>query len=236
MPHSLLKALRASKPSFGAWLTFPTTHTARQVALAGRQSGLGWVCLDCEHGLIPIVPGVAETIAAISGLPKSAQDSADAKNPSILVRIPAPGLQYSGPTTAHQIKQVLDAGAHGIVIPMVGNAEIAKQIALDARFPPIGRRGYGSPYTHQSWGITSNEYLLSNANEEIIVCAQIESRDAVENLEEIAQTPGIDVLFIGPYDLSLALGYPTPNPDPHPEVEKIIQRIKEVAHKYQKKV
>jgi len=138
MTHPLLKSLRAAKPAFGAWLTFPSIHTARQVALAGRAAGLSWVCLDCEHGLIPIVPGVQEAISAISGLPRSSTDPPNYQNPSILVRIPAPGLQYSGPSTAHQIKQALDAGAHGIIVPMVANAEIGKQVALDARFPPTG--------------------------------------------------------------------------------------------------
>jgi 4-hydroxy-2-oxoheptanedioate aldolase len=80
---------------------------------------------------------VADTIAAIASLPS---DSVGAQNPSVLVRIPAPGLQYSGPSTSHQIKQVLDAGAHGVVVPMVSTAEIARQIALDARFPPVGKR------------------------------------------------------------------------------------------------
>jgi len=233
--HALLKALRTSKPAFGAWLTFPSAHTARQVALAGRSAGLTWVCIDCEHGLTPLVPGVAETITAISSLPGSSSDSAGVQNPSVLVRIPAPGVQYSGPSTAHQIKQALDAGAHGIVVPMVSNAEIARQVALDARFPPVGRRGFGSPYSHQAWGVGVSEYLTSRANE-VVVCVQIENREAVDDLESIAQTEGVDVLFIGPFDLSLALGYPTPDPEPHSEVEKVIQRIKEVAHKYQKKV
>jgi 4-hydroxy-2-oxoheptanedioate aldolase len=138
MVHPLLKSLRSSKPAFGAWLTLPSVHTARQLVLAGRTAGLNWVCVDCEHGLTSLVPGVADTIAAITSLPSSTADLSGTENPSVLVRIPAPGFQYSQPSTAHQIKQVLDAGAHGIVIPMVGSAEIAKQIALDARFPPVG--------------------------------------------------------------------------------------------------
>ncbi|KAF8580263.1 Phosphoenolpyruvate/pyruvate domain-containing protein [Ramaria rubella] len=229
MAHPLLRSLRSATPAFGAWLTLPSPHSARQIALAGRSSGLSWVCIDCEHGLTPLVPGVADTIAAISSLPGP-------QTPSILVRIPAPGLQHSGLSTSYQIKQALDAGAHGIVVPMVSSAEIARQIALDARFPPVGRRGHGSPFAHQTWGVTDAEYLGTKANDEVVVCVQIESRDAVENLEGIATTNGIDVLFIGPFDLSLALGYPTPNPYPHPEVEKVVQRIKNVAHKHQKKV
>ncbi|KAF8510278.1 Pyruvate/Phosphoenolpyruvate kinase-like domain-containing protein [Gautieria morchelliformis] len=236
MAHSLLRTLRATTPAFGAWLTLPSVHTARQIALAGRTSGLSWVCIDCEHGLTALVPGVAETIAAVTSLPPSSGDPAGTQNPSVLVRVPAPGLEHSGPSTSHQIKHALDAGAHGIIVPMVANADIARQIALDARFPPLGRRGFGSPYTHQIWGVDASEYRSTKANEEVIVCVQIENLQAVDNLEAIAQTQGVDVLFIGPFDLSLAMGYPTPNPEPHPEVEKVIQRIKDVAHQYQKKV
>ncbi|GJJ13073.1 hypothetical protein Clacol_007323 [Clathrus columnatus] len=234
--HSLLRAFRSSKPAFGAWLTFPTAHTARQVILAGRPNGLSWVCIDCEHGLTSLVPGVAETVAAISSVPTNTADNDLLLNPSILVRIPAPGIQHSTPSTAHQIKLALDAGAQGIIVPMVSNADLARQIVLDARFPPIGRRGFGSPFTHQLWDLSAADYLRTEANDQILVCVQIENKDAIENLEEIAKTPGVDVLFIGPFDLSLALGYPTPDPDPHPEVEKVIQKIKQVAHTNGKKV
>lgn len=135
--HSLLRAFRSSSPAFGAWLTFPSPHTARQVVLAGRPKGLSWVCIDCEHGMTSLVPGVAETIAALP--PNTTTNDDYNSNFSVLVRIPAPGIQYSTPSTAHQIKLALDAGAHGIVVPMVSNAELAKQIVLDARFPPIGQ-------------------------------------------------------------------------------------------------
>lgn len=134
--HSLLRALRSSSPAFGAWLTLPTPHTARQIFLAGRSKGLSWVCIDCEHGLTSLVPGVADTIAA---LPFGAPDDISISNPSILVRIPAPGIEYSGPATSHQIKLALDAGAHGIIVPMVSSPELARQIVSDARFPPAGQ-------------------------------------------------------------------------------------------------
>jgi 4-hydroxy-2-oxoheptanedioate aldolase len=141
MVHSLLRALRAKTPAFGAWLTFPSVHTARQIAIAGRTSGLSWVCIDCEHGLTALVPGVAETIAGMTTLPGTtgSGDVADGpQGPSVLVRVPSPGVAHSRPSVSHQIKQALDAGAHGIIVPMVANAEIARQVALDARFPPVG--------------------------------------------------------------------------------------------------
>ena len=137
----------------------------------------------------------------------------------------------------------------------VGTAEKAKEIVSDSRFPPIGRRGFGSPISPGLWGVSANEYA-STANESILVMVQIETREAVDNIEAIANVEGlggfrfshlfstpiysmylnIDVLFIGPYDLSMSLGYDRPSPDPHPEVEKVIHRIRDVAHNAGKKV
>lgn len=150
MTHPLLRALRTKTPALGVWLTMPSVHTARQIALAGRTSGLNWMCIDCEHGLTALVPGVAETIAAVTALPppklanlsnaeNQNQNQNYDQNPSVLVRVPAPGIQHAGPVVSHQIKQALDAGAHGVIVPMVANAEMAREVALDARFPPTGR-------------------------------------------------------------------------------------------------
>ena len=106
--HPLLKAFQASKPAFGAWLALPGPFAAR--SLAAASSDLSWVTIDCEHGLTPLQPGAAETIAAVSGLGPDA--------PSVLVRVPAtgPGADASA---SWQIKYALDAGAKGVVVPMV---------------------------------------------------------------------------------------------------------------------
>lgn len=106
--HPLLQAVRSSKPAFGAWLTIPSIWTARVAVLASPH--LSWVVLDCEHGLLPLQPGVAETIAAISDLGSSP--------PSVLVRIAATGSCADG-SASWQIKHVLDAGARGIIVPVV---------------------------------------------------------------------------------------------------------------------
>lgn len=106
--HRLLQVLKTSKPAFGAWLTFPGTWTARTVASASPH--ISWLVLDSEHGLIPMQPETAEIVASVAALGSSA--------PSVLVRIPATGPCADGSAT-WQIKYVLDAGARGIIVPMV---------------------------------------------------------------------------------------------------------------------
>ncbi|KAJ3576365.1 hypothetical protein NP233_g457 [Leucocoprinus birnbaumii] len=216
--HALLKSLRANKPAFGAWLTVPGLFHAR--TLANSSPHLSWIAVDCEHGLIPLVPGAAESVAAI-----------ESAGVSSLVRIPATGVTGS---TSWQIKNALDAGARGVIVPMVSSAEKAREVVADSKFPPNGRRGFGSPFTHGTWGTTMTQYLQT-ANDNVLVMVQIETKEAVENVQEIAQVEGIDVLFIGPYDLSISLGYPPPSPDPHAEVEEVIQKILNASHAAQKK-
>ncbi|KAJ6571370.1 Pyruvate/Phosphoenolpyruvate kinase-like domain-containing protein [Mycena capillaripes] len=220
--HALLNAFKANKPAFGVWLTSPGFFHARTVAQASPK--LSWIVIDCEHGLTSLNPGLSETVAAIHG-------ARPAEGPSALVRIPATGVSAS---TSWQIKHALDAGARGILVPMVSTAQKAAEVAADSRFPPRGRRGFGSSYTHGNWGMTAPEYL-AGADDAVIVMVQIETKDGLANVKEIAEVDGIDVLFIGPYDLSISLGYPAPSPDPHPEVEKVIQHIRQVVQKAGKK-
>ncbi|KAF9043244.1 Pyruvate/Phosphoenolpyruvate kinase-like domain-containing protein [Panaeolus papilionaceus] len=221
--HPLLNILKANKPAFGAWLTLPGVFHARTMAQTSPH--LSWIVVDCEHGLVPLVPGAAETISAI----QSARS--DGTAPSAIVRVPATGVTAS---SSWQIKHALDGGAQGVILPLVSTAQKAREIVQDCKFPPVGRRGFGSPFTHGLWNITASQYIQS-ANDSTVVMVQIENKEAVENVKEIAQVDGVDVLFIGPYDLSISLGFPPPSPDPHPEVEKVIQQILQAAHSAQKK-
>lgn len=104
--HPLLHAFQNNTPAFGAWLYLPGSVVARTVAQASPN--LSWVMLDCEHGLTPLQPGAAECIQAIQGI--------GAHAPSAIVRIPATGASDS---TSWQIKYALDAGARGVLVPMV---------------------------------------------------------------------------------------------------------------------
>ncbi|KAJ3740181.1 Pyruvate/Phosphoenolpyruvate kinase-like domain-containing protein [Lentinula detonsa] len=258
--HALLNAFKANKPAFGTWLTTGGFVHARSLAraLIGLPQKQSWIMLDCEHGLIPLNPaGVIEVIAAIHGV---------RDGPSALVRIPATGHGTGNGSEGvnWQIKYALDAGARGVLVPMVSTPSQAQEVVISSRFPPQGRRGFGSPYTQENWDIqTAGEYL-NVANENIVVLVQIETREGVQNVKAIAEVDGIggyhnltkinrssclsymyshsefgfgttDGLFIGPYDLSNALGYPPPSPDPHPKVEQVIQDILRVAHEAGKK-
>ncbi|KAJ3969520.1 Pyruvate/Phosphoenolpyruvate kinase-like domain-containing protein [Lentinula raphanica] len=254
--HTLLNAFKTNTPAFGTWLTIGGFVHARSVAraLVGLPQKQSWIMLDCEHGLLPLHPsGATEVIAAIHGV---------RDGPSALVRIPATGHGTgSGSEGVNwQIKYALDSGARGVLVPMVSTPSQAQEVVISSRFPPQGRRGFGSSYTQENWDIqTAGEYL-NVANESVIVLVQIETREGVQNVKAIAEVDGIgkyqnsrfielvqvaespellcshaDGLFIGPYDLSNALGYPPPSPDPHPEVEKVIQDILRVAHEAGKK-
>ncbi|KDQ22164.1 hypothetical protein PLEOSDRAFT_1024554, partial [Pleurotus ostreatus PC15] len=200
--HALLNSLKANKTAFGVWLTLPGLFHARTVAQASPN--ISWICIDSEHGLVPLVPSAAETVASIHGAVSGTA------GPSAIVRIPATGASDS---TSWQIKYALDAGARGVIVPMVSTAEKAREVASDCRFPPIGRRGFGSPFTQGNWGLSTADYLTF-ANDSVVVMVQIETPEAVKNVKEIAGVDGIviDVLFIGPYDLSISLGYPPPSP------------------------
>ncbi|KAH0586728.1 hypothetical protein H2248_007941 [Termitomyces sp. 'cryptogamus'] len=175
---ALLSAFRANKPAFGVWLTAGGIFHARTVAQASPH--LSWIVVDCEHGIIPLVPGAAETVAAINGAVPNG-------GPSAVVRIPATGVSGS---TNWQIKYALDAGARGVLVPMVSTAEKAREIVADSRFPPFGRRGFGSPHTPGIWGVGVSEYL-ETANNDISVMVQIENQDGVKNVKEIAAVDGI---------------------------------------------
>ncbi|KAI0777528.1 Pyruvate/Phosphoenolpyruvate kinase-like domain-containing protein [Trametes elegans] len=225
LTHPLLAALRASKPAFGAWLTLPGFLAARTAA--GASPHLSWVVIDCEHGATPLQPGAAEAVHAIAGLGPAA--------PSAIVRIPATGACADG-SAGWQIKYALDAGAKGVLVPMVSTREQAAAVVAAARFPPEGVRGFGSPFTQQAWGAgVSADAYLAHANRAVLVLVQIETRAGVENLDDILAVDGLDGVFIGPYDLSLSFGFPAPAPDPHPEVDKIIERIRVAAHAKGKK-
>jgi 4-hydroxy-2-oxoheptanedioate aldolase len=127
-----------------------------------------------------------------------------------LVRVPS-----TAPST---IGHALDSGAAGVLVPLVNTAEAAHTAAQLSRYPPDGRRGAG-PGRATLYGIKREE-ATANAREETVVAIQIETRDAVENLDEILTVDGVDLVFVGPNDLSHSLGHP-----PEDELRAVIDEV-----------
>ncbi len=192
--------LRQGQPVFGTWLSLGNLHASRVLA----RSGFDWLTLDMEHA--PIDWSQA---AAILGA------VADAGCVP-LVRVPEGSHVY--------IKRALDAGAFGIVVPMVNTPGQAEAAIAAAKYPPEGNRSAGGGLHALNFGATIEEYF-ERANEEILVVLQTESPEGVENAERIYALPGCDAIFVGPVDLGFTLrtaGRPRPSPEEH---EAMIQRV-----------
>jgi 2-keto-3-deoxy-L-rhamnonate aldolase RhmA len=181
MKNLLKTRLRTSKdPSFGTWIS-----SSSFVALdALRTVGFEWFMIDTEHA--PVNP---ETLAAMVSLLAEA-------GPTPLVRV--------GNVDQYLVKQALDAGAHGILVPLVSTEAQARSVVAYAKYPPDGVRGAAAAAASR-YGTDLPAYLRS-ANAETMVAVQIETREALDNLEAIASVDGVDLLFVGPTDLTLSLG------------------------------
>ncbi|KIW95128.1 uncharacterized protein Z519_03712 [Cladophialophora bantiana CBS 173.52] len=212
--NTLRKALNTgSGLSFGAWQMLPGTHLSRTIARAG----FDWICIDCEHGNIADNE-MHESVHAVA-----------ACNVSPIVRIPA--------NEGWMVKRALDAGAHGIIVPLLYSVEDAKKLVQTAKFPPYGKRGFGSPFSMGAFdvkGELSGFDYMNNANENLLTIVQIETKEALDCVEEIAKVDGIDVLFIGPWDLGNNIGYPVKG-DFSPELKEAIVRILKAAQSAGKK-
>lgn len=170
------RILQDGKPSFGTWLSLGDLYATRVLA----RMGWDWLTLDIEHSAIDWSQA-AMIFAAV----------ADAGCVP-LARVPRGTHDY--------IKRVLDAGAWGIVVPMVNTVEEAKIAIAAAKYPPVGNRSLGGGMHAMNFGTNSGEYFRK-ANDEILVVLQTESPTGLKNAEEIYALPGVDAIFVGPVDL-----------------------------------
>ncbi|GAQ43602.1 HpcH/HpaI aldolase family protein [Aspergillus tubingensis] len=205
----LLNALRANAKPIMTFLGLPSFRTAQIVA----QTGLDGIIIDCEHGHISD-DSMHSATAAIASLGVS---------PLVRLRM----------THSDLIKRALDAGAHGIVVPQINTAEEAQTVVSYSKFPPQGLRGQGSAFPAFTHSIDLSTYIKT-ANETLITCIQIETKQGVDNVEEICAVPGVDMIFIGPNDLALSiLGY-VPARGDEPEFVQAIEKIVAGARKHGK--
>jgi 2-keto-3-deoxy-L-rhamnonate aldolase RhmA len=166
--------------SIGGWIEIG--HPA--VAEIMSQYGLDWLAIDNEHGIIDLETGM-NIFNAMSG-----------SNTVPMVRV-----QENNEII---IRRWCDAGAKGIIVPMVNTAEQAKQAVVSAKYPPQGKRGYGFCRANK-YGANFDEYAKS-ANDDMLVIVQIEQLEAVNNIDAILNVDGVDGAFLGQYDLSGSMG------------------------------
>ncbi|OQU96064.1 hypothetical protein CLAIMM_02200 [Cladophialophora immunda] len=192
------KALAKGDPSYGVWQMLPGTNLTRTMCRSA--TNIDWILVDQEHGNISD-DSMHEIVAA-----------AAACGVSPIVRV-VEGQQW-------MIKRALDAGAHGILVPVLETPEEAERVINYSKYPPLGKRGFEPllavekfveqhPHGRGVKQLTGLEYL-AQANSSLVTAVQIETKAALQNVKEIAAVPGVDVLFIGPFDLGLNIGHPIP--------------------------
>ncbi|MGC8832995.1 MAG: HpcH/HpaI aldolase family protein, partial [Armatimonadota bacterium] len=193
--NTVLKKLKEGKPTIGSWVTLDSPLAAGIMA----RTGLDWVVVDTEHGAL----GYKEMLAAIH---------------AVLLTPAVPIVRTTWSDTA-LIKRALDAGAMGILVPMVMTPNEAEQAVEAVRFPPKGRRSIGGLAAQTLHG---DDYFAA-ANEQILLAVQIEHKDAVELAEEICRVEGVDLVFVGPYDLAASMGLLNCRFKNHPSWQEAVQ-------------
>jgi 4-hydroxy-2-oxoheptanedioate aldolase len=178
--NRLRKLWREGRPTFGAIATIPSIQTVQIMA----HSGLDWIIVDLEHG--PIDLGSAHAmIVATSGTPC----------------IPLARIAANEPWLA---KAPMDIGALGINFPMICSREDAEKAVRSVRYPPRGDRLWGPFHAPFRWGVSMPEYMAT-ADDDMICMITIEHVEAVNRIDEIMATPGIDIAVIGPGDLATSI-------------------------------
>ncbi|KAK7441770.1 hypothetical protein VKT23_009207 [Stygiomarasmius scandens] len=199
----LRKKLSAGEQAAGAWLTLPSTAIAKTIA---KTNNVSWVLIDGEHGLINESQfyDLNNTVASCGVSP--------------IIRIPAEETWL--------IKRALDSGAHGLMVPMANSVEIVRKVVSACKYPPKGVRGFGPMFTHAT-GALGGTYKAS-ADDDLLIAVQIEHPQAVEEIDQIC-AEGIDVAFIGPFDLAVSMGVEFGGPEHEAAIAKILAACKKAG-------
>lgn len=203
---NLKNALKKNTLTIGSWITIGDPSVAEIMA----QAGFDWLTIDMEHSSI----SVAEAQQLIRVI--------DLSHVTPLVRV--------GANDPLIIKRVMDAGAHGVIVPMVNTREDAEKAVRAVKYPPVGTRGVGLARA-QGYGMAFEKYKKW-AEKNSVVIVQIEHIEAIRNLEEILSVEGVDGSMIGPYDLSGSLGHP--GEFERKDVKDAIERYEKVCKKMKK--
>ncbi|MCY1286315.1 5-keto-4-deoxy-D-glucarate aldolase [compost metagenome] len=195
--NRIRKMWAAGQAVVNGWLSIPSAFAAETMAHQGWDS----LTIDLQHGALDY----ADALALLTAI--STTDTVP------VVRVPwnEPGI----------LMKVLDAGAYGVICPMVNNRADAERLVAATRYPPLGTRSFG-PIRGLLYG--GADYA-QHANDTVVVLAMIETRQGLENLDEILSVDGLDGVYIGPSDLSLALGCRPAFDDVDPPVAQAIEHV-----------
>ena len=203
-PNKIKQMWQEGKPVTLGWLSVSHGFTAEVMA----RQGFDALCVDMQHGTADMnnVWPMLQAISQTDTVP--------------VVRVPG-----NDPAT---IMKALDLGAYAIIVPLINTAEDAAMAVAACRYPPLGNRSAGPVRAMQYGGAD----YLAKANDEIVVMAMIETKEGLANLEEICATPGLDAVYIGPSDLSFALGLAPRGDNPDPIHIETCDRIRDAAHRH----
>lgn len=192
--------------ALGTWLSLGSSNVAEVLAHAG----FDWLLIDGQHS--PIGPAEAFDLTRLVG----------GAGVSPVVRVAS--------ADGAQITHALDAGAHGVMVPMVDSSETAARVVALSTYPPGGERSIGGFRAQYSFGVSRAEYLASGG--EPLVIIQIEDRHAVDRIDEILAVEGLDVCFVGPQDLAASLGLPPILDSTEPGYTDALARIAHSAERH----
>ena len=207
--NQVKEKLKRGEPALGAWLSIPSIPSARIMA----RLGFDWLVVDMEHTAHNAVL-MADMVATI----------VDAGTCAPFVRVPANSVEW--------FKWALDAGAWGVVVPMVNTREEAQRAVEFARYPPRGTRSIGGAFGPYGFGITDWPEYVRAANDETLLIVQIESAPALQNLDDILSVEGVDVAFVGPNDLHAQLGLTPSSDGAEPQFMEALERIEASAREH----
>jgi 2-dehydro-3-deoxyglucarate aldolase len=203
---NLRESLKNGNSIVGTWLNSGSPVIAELMSAVG----FDFVCVDVEHSAVDLPQTQVLFQAIASGNPHCAP----------LVRLH--GVDYAF------VKRYLDAGARGVIGPLVNTADQAKTLVCAVKYPPEGDRGVGFCRANQ-YGLNIKTEIV-NANEEILVVVQIEHIEGVRNIDEILSVPGVDAVFIGPYDLTASMGIAAQFD--HPDYGAALATVMEACHRH----
>ncbi|HSK04601.1 MAG TPA: aldolase/citrate lyase family protein, partial [Kofleriaceae bacterium] len=203
--NTTLSLLRDRKVALGTWLQLHSYQTSRMLAAQGF---FEWMLVDFEHTPVDrsTAAQILSTISDVSG-----------GRVTPLARVAVGSVD--------EIKHALDAGAQGIIVPLIRSAAEVRAAVKYARYPPEGERGSGGLSPHLGFGVSRPVYIQV-VNREILFGVQIETVEAVEDIDAILDVPGVDLCFIGPNDLHLAYGYPPMFWSAEPRFAGAVERVK----------